>query len=166
MLRCAFTVSVALALAACSHPDPVAENAVNTADLKQVLATANAIANEPEPQPAALPNEPKPAASPFAASGKIPAALQGRWGLVPRDCTTTLGDAKGLLIVNDRELRFYESRAVPGANVQVGPSSMSGDFHFTGEGQTWSKYEAFQLQQDKLVRTETNPAKSLTYVQC
>lgn len=168
MLRIAFILpALALALAGCAKRDPVADNAVNTADLNQVLATANAIANRPAPEAPAAPATQENQASPIsAASGDIPTALQGRWGLGPRDCTTTLGDAKGLLIINAHELRFYESRAVPDEKVQFGTDSMSGEFHFTGEGQTWTKYEAIQRQKDKLVRTETNPATSYTYARC
>ena len=37
------------------------------------------------------------------ASGQtIPAALQGNWGLVPADCTSTRGDNKGLLRITDK----------------------------------------------------------------
>ena len=39
----------------------------------------------------------------------IPASLHGRWGLTPADCTSTRGDAKGLLIVSADGLKFYES---------------------------------------------------------
>ena len=96
----------------------------------------------------------------------IPAALQGRWGLAPRDCTSTLGDAKGLLVINDHELRFYESRAVPKADIDADASSIHGYFAFTGEGQEWTKYEALELQGHMLVRTESTPMASFTYARC
>ncbi len=32
----------------------------------------------------------------------IPAALHGRWGMVPADCTSTRGDNKGLLTITAR----------------------------------------------------------------
>jgi hypothetical protein len=104
--------------------------------------------------------------TPPASGAKIPAALQGRWALTPRDCTSPLGDAKGLLVISDSELRFYESRAIPAANVQTSPSSISGNFAFTGEGQSWTKNETFELQQGKLVRTESDPMTSFTYARC
>ena len=70
------------------------------------------------------------------------------------------------MIVNASELRFYESRAVPGGDIQSDSTTISGNFNFTGEGQTWSKFEAIKLQGRDLVRTETNPTASFTYAKC
>ena len=97
-------VSVALiaAIAACGKPDPVANGA-------NAVAAVPAASNKAAPAPA---GGPPPAAAPAATSAsptattRIPAALQGRWGLTPQDCTSALGDAKGLLVINGRELRF------------------------------------------------------------
>jgi hypothetical protein len=96
----------------------------------------------------------------------IPAALLGRWGLSPADCTSTRGDAKGLLIVSPTELRFYESRAVPANDAQTDSDSISGDFAFTGEGQSWTKYESLKIDKQVLVRTETKPTASFSYAKC
>lgn len=79
---------------------------------------------------------------------------------------STKGDAKGLLVISDNELRFYESRAVPAANARGDSNSISGDFAFTGEGQTWTKFQSLQLQKKELVRTESNPTASFTYAKC
>jgi hypothetical protein len=158
-------ISLALiaAVAACSRPGPVANGA-------NEITAVPAQSNEPEPTPAGGPpahhanaEAPAPQGSPSTA---IPAALQGRWGLAPGDCTSALGDAKGLLVVNASELRFYESRAVPAADLETKVSSISGIFHFTGEGQTWSRYETLKRSADKLIRTESNPAASYTYARC
>jgi hypothetical protein len=155
------------ALSACGKPDAVDKAAKN--------ATALPVLNEPLPSPTGAPptnvaTTPAPPAAaettPPASAAKIPAALQGRWALTPRDCTSPLGDAKGLLMISGSELRFYESRAVPAANVQTSPSSISGNFAFTGEGQSWTKNETFELQEDKLVRTESDPMASFTYARC
>jgi hypothetical protein len=145
---------------ACSGRDPVADGANNVTG----LPAANA--NAPSPPDGSPPANATAPAEPAAPSSKIPAALQGRWGLTPGDCTSALGDAKGLLVVNDSELRFYESRAVPGADAQADGDSISGTFDFTGEGQSWSKFEALKLQGRDLVRTETKPAASFTYAKC
>lgn len=146
-------------IVACSGRDPVADEANNVAGLPAV--------NEDAPNADGSPpvNASAPAPAP-AGAVKIPAALQGRWGLTPGDCTSTLGDAKGLLVINGDELRFYESRALPGADIQADENSMSGTFAFTGEGQSWSKFEAIKLQGHDLVRTETKPAASFTYAKC
>ena len=145
---------------ACSGRDPVADGANNVAGLPAVSANAP---SPPDGSPPANASAPAVAAGP---SSRIPAALQGRWGLTPGDCTSALGDAKGLVVVNDSELRFYESRAVPGADAQADGDSISGTFDFTGEGQSWSKFEALKLQGRDLVRTETKPAASFTYAKC
>lgn len=148
-------------LAACSKRDPVADEASNTAGLPVANTSA------PSPDGAPPPNPPAPAigTEPTAAA-MIPAALQGRWGLTPGDCTSALGDAKGLLVVNEGELRFYESRAVPAGEIQSDADSISGSFNFTGEGQSWSKYVALDLQGRDLVRTEIHPNASFTYAKC
>ena len=98
--------------------------------------------------------------------GKIPASLHGRWGMTPADCTSTRGDAKGLLIVSADGLKFYESVAKPAGELKTSDDSASGDFAFTGEGMTWKKYEALEIQSNKLVRTESSPMKSFAYVRC
>jgi hypothetical protein len=144
---------------ACGGRDPVAKEANNVAGLPSI--------NEDAPRADGSPpaNISAPAA-PTSAATKIPLALQGRWGLSPGDCTSTLGDAKGLLVISDAELRFYESRAAPGPDAQADDNSVSGTFAFTGEGQSWSKFEALKLQGHDLVRTETKPAASFTYAKC
>ena len=162
MLRAIAPVVVSLGMltiVACGGRDPVAKEANNTAGLPAI--------NDAVPDATGAPPEKAAPAStaPSAATG-IPAALHGRWGLAPMDCTSTQGDAKGLLIVSADTIKFYESRAVPGANAQSSPDSISGDFSFTGEGQTWTKFEAFTLKGDELVRTESNPMASFTYARC
>lgn len=155
-------ISLALicALAACGKPDPVADNATG--------ANLPVPANEPEPTPLGGPpdNTTDSTVAPTSTAALIPAALQGRWGLTPGDCTSTRGDAKGLLVVSSNEMRFYESRAVPSPGAQADKTSINGNFDFTGEGQSWTKFETLELQKDKLVRTESNPAASYTYAKC
>lgn len=143
----------------CSGRDPVADGANNTAGLPDVDEMPSADGAPPEKVTA-------PANQAPATPAKIPAALQGRWGLAPLDCTSARGDAKGLLIISDRELRFYESRAVPASDIQTETDTISGNFAFTGEGQSWSKFQAIKLQGRDLVRTETNPTASFTYAKC
>jgi len=158
-MRIFFTCLAIVALAACGKPDAVADGANNVDALPDV--------NTPAPSPTgAPPANASASTTPVAPAAAIPAALQGRWGLTPVDCTSTLGDAKGLLIVNSDELRFYESRAVPSPGVETSLDSVSGNFAFTGEGQAWEKYETLELQKDKLVRTERDPVASFTYVRC
>jgi hypothetical protein len=152
-----------LTIGGCSNRDPVADNAdAATIDTPPLV---NQSAPSPDGAPPVNVNAAVPAATP-APAATIPASLQGRWGLTPGDCTSTLGDAKGLLIVSASELRFYESRAVPSPGVQTDDNSISGNFHFTGEGQSWTKFETLERRKDELVRTETDPTASYTYAKC
>ena len=151
-------------LAGCGQSGPVANGAENTASLPPPDQAA------PDPSAAAPANAtatPSGANAAQAANGtKIPAALHGRWGMSPGDCTSTRGDAKGLLTINADEMRFYESVAVPQAEIAVAPDSIRGNFNFTGEGQSWTKFQALRLQGGELVRTESNPTASYSYAKC
>ena len=157
------TIATCLAfamLAACGRPDPVADDVANSDSLPTL--------NEVEASPTGAPPvdaEAMDGEAPTSASG-IPSALQGRWGLSPADCTSTKGDAKGLLIVDAGSLKFYESRAVPSPGIQTSPNSVGGNFAFSGEGQEWTKYETLELRGGKLVRTERDPMAGFTYVRC
>ena len=150
-----------MAVVACGGRDPVAKEAKNTAGLPEPNEPMADVSGSPptdgSAQAASTPSEP---------GTKIPATLHGRWGLSPLDCTTTKGDAKGLLVITPDGLQFYESRAVPSASAQASSDSISGDFDFTGEGQRWTKYEALEVRKDELVRTESNPMASFTYAKC
>ena len=157
--------AAALLLAgACSKRDPVANNLVTPLNLP-----APAKNDAPTPlggPPANAGTGGSPIAGKSGAAAVIPRALQGRWGLAPADCTSALGDAKGMLVINAHELRFYESRAVPSPGVHADSDSMTGNFRFTGEGQNWTKFETIERNGDRLVRTESNPAASYTYAKC
>lgn len=100
------------------------------------------------PLTASEPAQPAAIASPTDAdqAKQIPVALQGRWGLVPGDCTSTRGDAKGLLTVSASALRHYESvgklRSVSSATT----NSISGTFAYTGEGMNWTRDVTLSVQ--------------------
>ena len=156
ILSCLIVVSIA----ACSNQaDPVDDRANNSIGLPDINAAAPSASGEPHVD--TTPAKPLP-----AAAEKIPAALQGRWGLTPADCTSTRGDAKGLLVISADGLQFYESRAVPTEGAHGDADSFGGDFAFTGEGQSWTKYQALKLDKAVLVRTETNPSASFSYAKC
>ena len=71
-----------------------------------------------------------------------------------------------LLTVAADRLSFYEARAVPAGSLKRTKDSVSGDFNFTGEGETWKRYQVLELQDSKLVRTESGPMASYTYARC
>ena len=153
----------AFTLAACAEQDPVADGANNAAampaevDVLPADESATTPTNELENGAAEPVND---------AAGRIPASLHGRWGLTPADCTSTRGDAKGLLIVSGDALKFYESLAKPAGPLKTSPDSARGEFAFTGEGLTWKRFETLELQDHKLVRTESDPMASFAYVRC
>lgn len=109
--------------------------------------------------------------SPESDTTSIPAVLQGRWGLVAADCTSTRGDAKGLIEVTGDTVKFYESRATLGDIAKRTDDSIRATFSFTGEGMTWSRDMALETQDDgnALVRTEYGEgamADPLRYTKC
>jgi hypothetical protein len=165
MLRFIFpivTITAIMSIGACSsESDPVADGANNVA---AIPAEANAPATGESSAAATDENETAEPVNDSASA--IPASLHGRWGLTPGDCTSTRGDAKGLMIVSGKSLKFYESAAKPAGPLKASANSASGDFTFTGEGMTWKKFEALELQDNKLVRTESDPMASFTYARC
>jgi len=119
--------------------------------------------------PMAESNGPPP--PPDAEAGTIPVALQGRWGLVPGDCTSDRGDAKGLVEVSGEGLKFYESRATIGTLTSSDSKSIHALFDFSGEGQTWSRDMTLALGAggNTLIRSEIGEdalVEPLTYTKC
>jgi hypothetical protein len=159
------TVGTLLWVVACGHPDPVANNAAG-ADLPAPTNDSNPYPLGGPPTNNGSTEDSSTSVAEPASGGIIPQSLRGRWGLTPADCTSTRGDAKGLLVVSTDDLRFYESRAVPSSAAEADSDSINGNFSFTGEGQTWTKFETLERKKDILVRTDSNPAASYTYAKC
>jgi hypothetical protein len=161
MMRLVTLIAACALLAGCGSGNPVAKGAENTASLPSPADTS------PDPTASAPANAVASTNAAHSIGGtKIPAAFHGRWGMTPQDCTSTRGDAKGLLTISADEMRFYESAAVPEGELALGRDSLSGDFSFTGEGQSWTKFQALRLQGRELVRTESNPTASYSYAKC
>ena len=93
---------------------------------------------------------------PAATVTAIPAALQGRWGMVPADCTSTRGDAKGLLTIDGKTLQFYESVGTLGEVKEHSDTHLRAAFAFTGEGMSWTREEMLDVKDNgkTLVRQE------------
>ena len=127
---------MALTLAACSTDAPAPEASATPA---AVEATATPAVAAPEAPPLRT----------------IPAAFHGRWGLVPADCTSTRGDAKGLITVTADAIRFYESVARPAALTPVGERRLEGNYAATGEGQSWTLLQRLELSADGKTLTRT-----------
>jgi hypothetical protein len=160
MFRLPFISCVALlAIAACSTRSPVDAEAKANVPLPNVIPAAPTAVGEPHGQ--TMPAEPSP-----TPAAKIPLALQGRWALAPSDCSSPRSAARGLMIVGADGLHFLESGAVPASEVGVDDTSIGGNFAFTGNGRSWTKYEALKFANDRLTRTEINPTASFSYAKC
>ena len=157
-----------------------------------LLATLAGCSREPEPSAPAneaasqAPRDetgPGDAATPPTAAGEtqaaadggranaIPPALRGRWGLVAADCTSTAGDAKGLLTIGADQLEFYESVARLERVRSAAAEAVDGTFAFTGEGQSWTLDVSLRSPDGgrTLVRKDTGPdamPAPLTYTRC
>jgi hypothetical protein len=98
----------------------------------------------------------------------IPAAFQGRWGMVPDDCTSTRGDAKGLILIDDDSIKFFESNATLTKVTLNAPENFTGTFAFTGEGMNWTNSQNLKLtgSSNTLVRKQSDIAQPFTYKRC
>lgn len=158
-IPCLATAVLALVVSACSGTSD--EPAAPASSEAPVAATT-----APEPS-AAIPE----ASTTVAAKDAIPPLLRGRWGLVAADCTSTAGDAKGLLTISADSLKFYESVATLGAVRSAAADAVTADFAFSGEGQSWKLTVALRSPDGgaTLVRNDTGPdaaPQPLTYQKC
>jgi len=98
----------------------------------------------------------------------IPAAFHGRWGMNPADCTSTMGDAKGLITIGDKTIDFFESKGTLTKVTLNAPENFTGTFAFTGEGQSWTNSQNLKLtgSSNTLIRSETDVAQSYSYKRC
>jgi len=139
-----FVLPALLALAACDGGTQGADVTTEEAAANGDLAENSSVA----------PVEPDDAGTP--APTEIPAAIRGRWGLVAADCTSTRGDAKGLLEIGATEHEFYESVATLDTIMDAEPTRIRADFDFEGEGMTWEREMVLDVQDDgsTLIRRE------------
>lgn len=150
-------IGAAMALAGCSRePEPVPTGSDGP--------VAGSTAVVPAPTPLATASVPAP-------SLELPQPMHGRFGLVPGDCTSTRGDAKGLLVVTGDGLRFYESFARLAEVEQNTPRRVAATLAFTGEGMEWQRKATLTLDPsgNTLVLRETGEGAMdgpLTYTRC
>ncbi|GLK43196.1 MULTISPECIES: hypothetical protein [Novosphingobium] len=160
-------LTAALALGACSkQPDATATTAAPT-ETEEVFqeSPAPVEASEAGLDAGGL------GADKGASASEIPETIRGRWGLVPADCTSTKGDAKGLLEVSADQLKFYESVAKLGEIKEAGESRIRGTFDYTGEGQSWTNDVVLDVQDDGKTMIRRDYGKDampgpLTYTRC
>jgi hypothetical protein len=142
--------------------------------------SASPVAKAPVAEPTPPTAEPvavtaMPESTPFpsatVAATAIPTAIRGRWGLVPADCTSKLGDAKGLLTISAAQLKFYESVAKLGAIKEAGGTRIRATFRYSGEGQSWTQEVVLDAQDGgkTLIRRDYGPDAlpgPFRYVRC
>jgi len=127
---------------------PPDESAANDVDDTEANAAGNADSAQPSPSEASI----------------IPGQYRGRWGMVAADCEPGRSDAKGLLVIGDKTLRFYESVGTLKEQRPAFATSFAGLFAFTGEGQSWQKVITFTRTGDTLKRAEKDG--TFTYQRC
>jgi hypothetical protein len=144
MTRTIFLLPALLALAACDGGTQGADVTTEEAAANGDLAANSSVA----------PVEPDDAGTP--APTEIPEAIRGRWGLVAADCTSTRGDAKGLLEIDAGRLRFYESVGTLDTVMDAEPTRLRATFDFEGEGMTWEREMVLDVQDggSTLIRRE------------
>lgn len=142
-MRALFPAVALIVLAACDTGSTTVDTTVSedsaAAPAPTATVTQTAAPAMPTPTDTAMP-------APLPSATTIPAAIQGRWGLVPADCTSTRGDAKGLLTVEPALLRFYESRGTLKAVKEATDTRIRASFEFSGEGMTWQRDETLDVQ--------------------
>jgi hypothetical protein len=140
-----------------SSGDPVAKGAENV-----VLPPVEEMV---EPAPANTAEAANTAAPPPAVTDlAIPPRYHGRWGLMPADCTSTRGDAKGLITIDGRTIRFYESVGTLAERRPAVATSFAGRFTVTGEGMNWERVITLGREGDRLTRADEDGR--FTYTRC
>jgi len=159
-----FASAMLLALAACQQgsDDNIAIDETNTANaVIETLPPDETVTNDADDADANA-GDSTPGAL------LIPAAFRGRWGMVPDDCTSTRGDAKGLIIVDEDSIKFFESQATLTKVTGSLPENFTGTFAFTGEGENWTNSQNLKLtgSSNTLVRKQSDIAQPFTYKRC
>ena len=165
--RTAATALLALALGACQQSDPnniaIDEGNSLNAEIETLPPDESSLNNVAASGTNSAVPPPPPPPGPGGAVA-IPAQYHGRWGMAPADCTSTRGDAKGLIEIGSQTIRFYEAVATLKEQRPAIAISFSGLFAFTGEGQNWQKVMTFTRTGDTLKRAEESG--TFTYKRC
>ena len=155
------TALLALALFACQQNDP---NNIAIDEGNSLNADIETLPPDEGNEETAAANASNVAEPADQAAAAIPAQYHGRWGMVAADCTSTRGDAKGLIDVGGKTIKFYEAVATLKEQRPAIATSFSGLFAFTGEGQNWEKVMTFTRTGSTLTRAEE--AGTFTYKRC
>jgi hypothetical protein len=167
MKRTIAAAMLALALAACQQNDPnnIAIDEGNSAngDVETLPPDEGNDETAAANNGSGL-NEADDAGSEDPNQALIPAQYRGRWGMVANDCQPGRDDAKGLIVIGDTTVKFYEAVATLKEQRPAIATSFAGLFGFTGEGQTWQKVMTFTRTGETLKRAEEEG--TFTYTRC
>lgn len=116
-------------------------------------------------------NEAVATTAPAGKPTMIPAQFRGRWGINENDCKPErASDAKGLMVVDDSRLTFYESRGtLDRIDAWTPVNRFTANYGFTGEGQSWERVITLERTGSRLRRTEKGGEEGpvdLTYTAC
>ena len=162
----------ALGLASCSKEIPADNITIDNDAVSPVAGGPTKGVDAPNSVTAAAENAATEAGkTPAKLPSQIPAQFHGRWGLTQADCTSTKGDAKGLLTINDARLTFYESKGTLDKVLGATANSFDANYGFSGEGQNWQRVERLTRTNAKLHRRTDaaagqEPPVDLTYTRC
>ena len=111
------------------------------------------------------------AGAPSVKPTSIPDQFHGRWGLTANDCKPEFASAaKGLMVVNDSRLTFYESRGTLDRIDSWTPANrFTANYGFSGEGMNWERVITFERNGSNLRRIEQGGEEApvdLTYTAC
>ena len=148
---------MSLALLACSQADPnnIAIDEANNAAMEIEALPPSEQGGGPD-------NGADESGDDGSQAAVIPAQYRGRWGMVAADCTSTRGDAKGLITIADKTIKFYESTATLRDQRPAIATSFAGLYDFTGEGQKWQKAVTLTRTGDMLKRADDEGNYSYT----
>ncbi|HEV2569801.1 hypothetical protein [Sphingomonas sp.] len=153
---------LSMLLAACQQPST--NDAAASEEQKRLDAPVEDVDALPVDETAAAAVGEGDGAPALPTATHIPESFWGRWGMVPADCTSNRGDAKGLLRIDANRLYFYESKAMLDRIIAGTPDRFEGIFGFGGEGQEWTAKVTLIRQGNTLVREEEGPR--FTYRKC
>jgi hypothetical protein len=160
MKRTIATAVLAMALVACQQNDP---NNIVIDEGDNATGDIETLPPDEGSEETARANATNTVESP-ATAATIPATYHGRWGMVPNDCQPGRDDAKGLITIDGKTVKFYEAVAKLKEQRPAIATSFAGQFAFTGEGQNWQKVMTFTRTGDKLTRAEEEG--TFTYTRC
>lgn len=143
---------------------PVAKGAERGPIPRDIDQGVEPVVDQPAPVPIPTP-------VPVTKPTSIPDQFHGRWGLTANDCKPEFASAaKGLMVINDSRLTFYESRGtLDRVDAWTPANRLTANYGFSGEGMNWERVITLERTGSTLRRTESGGEEGpvdLTYTVC